>query len=129
MHNAYNDITLPCFINDFKLTLRPIAANAIISSLLLINLNIFDNSGDIILNVNSAHVIKNPITYQGIFILPFLVSVASPSRTVLLVYCFIRPTPNTTTTKNITLTFLNIVASSLTCSLTISPLATTCPTD
>ena len=74
IHKAYNDIALPCFINDFKLTLRPMAAKAIISSLLLINLNIFDNSGDIILNVNSAHVMKNPITYQGIFILPFLCS-------------------------------------------------------
>ncbi len=101
------------------------APNAIISSLLLIILNKLETSGVIILNVNNAHVIKNPITYHGIFILPFLTSDTSSFNISLLFFFFIYPSTNTTTTKNIILTILNIVASSLTCSFTISPLATT----
>ena len=76
------------------------AANAIISSLLLIALNKYDTSGDIIFKVNNAHVIKNPITYHGIFILPFLTSDISSSTISWLVFCFIWPRTNITPTNS-----------------------------
>ena len=78
---------------------------------------------------NKAHVIKNPITYQGTFIFPFFTSCTSSSTISSLVLCFIWPNISTTTTNNITLTILNIVERSFTLSFTMAPLATTWPTD
>ena len=73
-NKPYNDTDFPCFINSLILTLRPIAAKAIISSLLLICLKYSDDtSGDIIFKENNAHVIKNPITYHGTFIFLFYI--------------------------------------------------------
>ena len=99
---AYNDITFPCFNNNFIFTLSPIAANAITSRLLLITLHICDKLTGIILNENKAQDIKNPITYHGILTFLFLTHCSSTSTISLLDLFFKVPNTNTTTTSNTT---------------------------
>lgn len=87
-NNPYKETLLPCFIKSFKFTLRPIAASAITSNLLLNNLHKFETSGEIILAVNKAQAIKNPTTYHGTLIFWDLVSFISSFIISVFDLCF-----------------------------------------
>src|SRR3712207_8219962 len=65
----------PCLISSLILTLIPIPAKAINSKLLLINLNVLERFLGNNPRVNSAHIIKKPMTYQGTLTLVFLCSI------------------------------------------------------
>ena len=88
INNPYRDTDFPCLIKSFTLTLNPIAAKAIILNLLLISLQRTETSVFIIFKENNAQVIKNPITYHGIFIFPFSISCTSSYIISLFDLCF-----------------------------------------
>ena len=65
MNSPYKEAAFPSFIKSLIFTFSPIAAKAIISSLLLNSLNTCDNPLGINLREHNVQVIKNPITYQS----------------------------------------------------------------
>lgn len=71
INKPYKETSFPCFTKSFTLTFKPIAAKAIISSLLLISLHNTDTSFGIMFIEKSAQVTKNPITYHGIVTFSF----------------------------------------------------------